>query len=154
MTRHLRVAGHDVTSLLTYEVEVLFGDDLTWQLLALCAETDPDLFFPEKGGSTLDAKKVCGECVVRPDCLEAALANNEQFGIFGGLSERERRKIKRDRAQAAGDTRRCEQCGEDKPTDSFRKYSPVSDGRQNWCNTCRGREKKARLARQKSGAAA
>ena len=68
---------------------------LPWQEEALCAQTDPEAFFPEKGGSTRDAKSVCGRCDVRADCLDYALANDERFGIWGGLSERERRRLKR-----------------------------------------------------------
>jgi WhiB family redox-sensing transcriptional regulator len=73
------------------------GDDglLGWQERALCAQTDPEAFFPEKGGSTREAKKVCLSCDVRGDCLEYALSNDERFGIWGGLSERERRKLKK-----------------------------------------------------------
>ncbi len=56
----------------------------------------PGGFFPEKGGSTREAKKVCTSCEVRAECLDYALANDERFGIWGGgLSERERRKLKR-----------------------------------------------------------
>jgi WhiB family redox-sensing transcriptional regulator len=68
---------------------------LGWQERALCAQTDPEAFFPEKGGSTREAKKVCTSCEVRSECLDYALANDERFGIWGGLSERERRKLKR-----------------------------------------------------------
>ncbi|NLF05129.1 MAG: WhiB family transcriptional regulator [Actinomycetales bacterium] len=68
---------------------------LGWQERALCAQTDPEAFFPEKGGSTREAKRVCTGCEVRSECLEYALANDERFGIWGGLSERERRKLKR-----------------------------------------------------------
>ncbi len=68
---------------------------LSWQERALCAQTDPEAFFPEKGGSTREAKKVCVSCDVRGDCLEYALAHDERFGIWGGLSERERRRLKR-----------------------------------------------------------
>ena len=68
---------------------------LAWQEMALCAQTDPEAFFPEKGGSTREAKNVCAMCEVRQECLEYALANDERFGIWGGLSERERRKLKR-----------------------------------------------------------
>ncbi len=68
---------------------------LGWQERALCAQTDPEAFFPEKGGSTREAKKVCTRCEVRSECLEYALANDERFGIWGGLSERERRKLKK-----------------------------------------------------------
>lgn len=68
---------------------------LAWQERALCAQTDPEAFFPEKGGSTREAKRVCSTCEVREECLEYALAHDERFGIWGGLSERERRKLKR-----------------------------------------------------------
>jgi WhiB family redox-sensing transcriptional regulator len=70
-------------------------DELVWREQALCAETDPEAFFPEKGGSTREAKRVCVRCDVRGDCLEYALAHDERFGIWGGLSERERRRLKR-----------------------------------------------------------
>ena len=63
----------------------------SWQDQANCLGVDPDLFFPERGASTREAKEVCRGCVVRLDCLEYALANGEKFGIWGGLSERERR---------------------------------------------------------------
>ncbi|MFD8577199.1 WhiB family transcriptional regulator [Streptomyces virginiae] len=66
---------------------------LDWQAQGLCAQTDPESFFPEQGGSTFQAKKVCGACDVRAQCLEYALANNERYGIWGGTSERERRRI-------------------------------------------------------------
>src|SRR5690606_12119263 len=69
--------------------------ELTGQERALCAQTDPEAFFPEKGGSTREAKKVCVSCEVRAECLEYALENDERFGIWGGLSEHERRKLKR-----------------------------------------------------------
>jgi WhiB family redox-sensing transcriptional regulator len=66
-----------------------------WQERALCAQTDPEAFFPEKGGSTREAKRICAGCEVRAECLEYALTFDERFGIWGGLSERERRKLKR-----------------------------------------------------------
>lgn len=71
-----------------------FGE-LSWQERALCAQTDPEAFFPEKGGSTREAKKVCVSCDVRPECLEYALEHDERFGIWGGMSERERRRLKK-----------------------------------------------------------
>ena len=70
-------------------------NQLAWQSDSLCAQTDPEAFFPEKGGSTRDAKKICGSCEVRTQCLEYALHNDERFGIWGGLSERERRKLRK-----------------------------------------------------------
>ena len=74
------------------------GNPLGWQTDALCAQTDPEAFFPEKGGSTRDAKKICTTCEVKTECLEYALQNDERFGSWGGVSERERRKLKKSAA--------------------------------------------------------
>ena len=73
------------------------AEDGVWQERALCAQTDPEAFFPEKGGSTREAKRVCLSCDVRVECLEYALAHEDagRFGIWGGLSERERRRVRR-----------------------------------------------------------
>jgi WhiB family redox-sensing transcriptional regulator len=75
----------------------IFGlpEEASWQERSLCAQTDPEAFFPEKGGSTREAKRICTGCEVRSECLEYALEHDERFGIWGGLSERERRKLKR-----------------------------------------------------------
>ena len=75
-------------------VSLLYGrQERDWQSRANCMGVDPDLFFPERGASTREAKEVCRGCVVRENCLE--LANGEKFGIWGGLSERERRRVRR-----------------------------------------------------------
>ena len=74
------------------------GGERRWQEEANCLGVDPDLFFPERGASTREAKAVCRSCEVRSDCLEYALAHGEKFGIWGGLSERERRRVRRARA--------------------------------------------------------
>lgn len=74
--------------------------DTSWQASSNCLGVDPDLFFPERGASTKEAKEVCRGCIVREDCLEFALNNGEKFGIWGGMSERERRRIRRQRALA------------------------------------------------------
>ncbi len=66
-----------------------------WMDDALCATTDPEAFFPEKGGSTRDAKRICLACDVKDQCLQYALENDERFGIYGGFSERERRRLRR-----------------------------------------------------------
>ncbi|MDO4910279.1 MAG: WhiB family transcriptional regulator [Corynebacterium sp.] len=71
-----------------------------WQEQALCAQTDPEAFFPDKGGSTREAKRICAACGVRDECLEFALQNDERFGIWGGLSERERKKLETNQRQA------------------------------------------------------
>lgn len=68
---------------------------LPWATKAKCLQAEPETFFPEKGGSTREAKRICAGCEVRSECLDYALANDERFGIWGGLSERERRKLKR-----------------------------------------------------------
>lgn len=74
---------------------------MPWTREAACAGVDPDLFFPERGASTREAKSVCRGCEVRIDCLEYALAHGEKFGIWGGMSERERRRVRRGRNQSA-----------------------------------------------------
>ncbi len=79
-------------------LKLVDSEERSWQDHANCLGVDPDLFFPERGASTREAKEVCRGCVVREDCLEYALANGEKFGIWGGLSERERRRIRRARA--------------------------------------------------------
>ncbi|RAV04456.1 WhiB family transcriptional regulator [Mycolicibacter senuensis] len=66
----------------------------SWQEQALCHQSDPEMFFPEKGGATSAAKRICRACPVRQECLNHALDNDERFGIWGGLSERERRKLR------------------------------------------------------------
>lgn len=66
-----------------------------WHDDALCAQVDPDLWYPEKGGSTRAAKELCKGCEVREDCLDYALEHQERFGIWGGKSERERRLLLR-----------------------------------------------------------
>lgn len=71
---------------------------LSWQDFGLCAEVDGDLWFPEKGGDTSAAKRICFACPVRVQCLDYALANGERFGIWGGFSERDRRRLRREAA--------------------------------------------------------
>lgn len=66
-----------------------------WVAEALCAETDPDAFFPEKGGSTQEAKRICAACDVAVQCLEYALRTGQEHGIWGGLSRMERRALSR-----------------------------------------------------------
>jgi WhiB family transcriptional regulator, redox-sensing transcriptional regulator len=77
------------------------GVDMAWQDFANCRGADPDLFFPERGASTRTAKQICRECGVQDACLEFAIVSSEKFGIWGAMSERERRKIRRERQVAA-----------------------------------------------------
>lgn len=92
------IIGRPQLSLVPERIEFTpdsLDEDDQWQERGLCAQTDPEAFFPEKGGSTREAKRICQGCEVRDRCLEYALANDERFGIWGGLSERERRRLKR-----------------------------------------------------------
>ena len=91
---HLTLLTESSAEVFTAPALAASSSDESWRLDALCAETDPEAFFPEKGGSTREAKRVCSGCAVRNDCLEYALANDERFGIWGGLSERERRRVR------------------------------------------------------------
>lgn len=78
-------------------IEALAVVELSWQDYANCRGADADLFFPERGASTRRAKGICTACEVRSDCLEYAIVNGEKFGIWGGMSERERRRVRRER---------------------------------------------------------
>jgi WhiB family redox-sensing transcriptional regulator len=76
--------------------QILDGETGDWRAHGLCAQTDPEAFYPEKGGSTADAKRVCLACEVRLECLEYAIEHGEP-GVWGGTSERQRRAIRRAR---------------------------------------------------------
>ena len=65
-----------------------------WRASALCAQVDPDLFFPEKGGNTNAAKRICQSCPVQSECLTEALAHGHRYGIWGAYSERELRQMR------------------------------------------------------------
>jgi len=90
--------GREARSMAVGVPVVHVTEQTPWQSRASCLGTDPNLFFPERGASTKEAKAACKGCVVREDCLEFALQNGEKFGIWGGLSERERRRVRRQRA--------------------------------------------------------
>jgi WhiB family redox-sensing transcriptional regulator len=67
-----------------------------WMQDARCAETDPEIFFPEKGGSTKSAKRVCAECTVRVQCLAFALRTKQDEGIWGGKSALQLKELRKD----------------------------------------------------------
>lgn len=75
-------------------------EDVDWQNTALCAQADPELFFPEKGQSTMPAKIICRQCEVRLQCLDHALSHQEGYGVWGGLNEQERRIEQRKRQRS------------------------------------------------------
>jgi WhiB family redox-sensing transcriptional regulator len=66
-----------------------------WMASAVCAQTDPETFYPDKGGTTRPAKTTCADCPVKAECLEYALTHDERFGIWGGLSPQQRRNLTR-----------------------------------------------------------
>lgn len=78
------------------------GPEFAWQETALCAQAGPEFFFPAPGSSTREAKQLCGGCEGRQACLEYALANDERFGVWGGLSEQERLQLQRSRGLRRG----------------------------------------------------
>jgi WhiB family redox-sensing transcriptional regulator len=71
-------------------------EEEAWIDSAACLGVDPELFFPRKGENNqlAEAKSICARCVVRDDCLEYALVHREKFGVWGGTSERERRRLR------------------------------------------------------------
>ncbi len=89
------------------EIEELEGDNLlvspqvdgdtSWMKAGRCAEMSPSTFFPSDGVGVESARKICAECPVREQCLEYALANRIDHGVWGGTSERQRRRILRAR---------------------------------------------------------
>ena len=88
--------SHPEPSLLDLDVS------MAWQLDAACAAQAGQVdFFPARGESVRDAKAVCARCPVKSDCLEFALRLKVAHGVWGGLSERERRTLRRDRHRAA-----------------------------------------------------
>lgn len=81
------------------ELSPLFEPTPNWFAAAACRGMNPELFHPERGEDVNDAKRVCADCPVAVDCLEYALGRGIKFGIWGGKSERERRKIRRTQPQ-------------------------------------------------------
>ncbi len=93
-----------------------------WKEDAACRGTDPDVFFPSRGEDLVVARAVCAGCPVRGECLDFALAHNEKFGVWGGLSERERRRVRRGRREMAH--------GPDEEANTAARYREIHDDRQ------------------------
>lgn len=78
-------------------------DTWAWREKALCAQIDVgDVFFPEKGGLTKPAKWICSRCEVVNECLQWALDRDERYGVYGGLSAKERARLLRRQPVARG----------------------------------------------------
>ncbi len=76
-------------------------NDVIWRDLGACRGLDPEVFFPETDDEAEVAKNICDGCDVRIACLEHALASREKVGVWGGTTERERRRIVRQRRRTA-----------------------------------------------------
>ena len=74
---------------------------IVWRELGACRGLDPGMFFPDDDDEAATAKAVCEQCDVRIACLEHALASREKQGVWGGATERERRRIVRHRRRTA-----------------------------------------------------
>lgn len=72
-----------------------------WSEKAACRGLDPQVFYPDPDDEALEAKAVCDQCTVREACLEHALSYREKEGIWGGATEKERRRIIRQRRRSA-----------------------------------------------------
>lgn len=75
--------------------------NLSWRQRAGCRGVDPDVFYPTSDEEAEAAKAICGQCPVQKPCLEYALANRERDGVWGGATERERRRMIRQRRKTA-----------------------------------------------------
>lgn len=114
-----------------------------WTEHAVCAQTDPEIFFPSKGGGAAAAKRVCAVCPVTKECLEYSLAKGEQHGVWGGLSDRQRRAEAKRRGLKLSTDRQLEPCG---TLAAYRRH--YRDGEQP-CEACiraNARRKKPRGA--------
>ncbi|MFZ1488576.1 MAG: WhiB family transcriptional regulator [Ilumatobacteraceae bacterium] len=76
-------------------------DKIVWRQLGACRGLDPGIFYPETDDEADQAKSVCADCGVRIACLEHALSSREKVGVWGGATERERRRIVRQRRRSA-----------------------------------------------------
>jgi WhiB family redox-sensing transcriptional regulator len=77
------------------------GANLSWRHQGACNGLDPAIFFPDSDAASDEAKSICGICIVRAACLEHAIAVREKDGVWGGATERERRRIIRQRRRTA-----------------------------------------------------
>jgi hypothetical protein len=94
---------------------------------AACRDHPTEIFFPERGETTGDAKLICSDCPLRADCLEYALLHNIRFGVWGGKSERQRRAMRRERLVI-----QCDDCG-------VELLRQLTGGRLRFCPDCRKR---------------
>jgi len=120
-----------MTALVTLaDLEVPAPAGVDWTL-ALCAQVDPELFFPEKGASPAAAKRVCRTCPIQPACLAAVLERFEPYGIWAGTTPKERIELKkRSRRSFAVELVR------DDVTGSRDQQNVITIEDQGGCSTC------------------
>jgi WhiB family redox-sensing transcriptional regulator len=82
--------------------KLIGGATHTWASRALCAQTDPELFYSDSPAQIAQAKDVCRRCPVQHECLAHALATEEDWGVWGGLDRDERRQILRRTPRTGG----------------------------------------------------
>lgn len=136
-------------------------DDMDWSG-AVCAQADPEEWFPESGSPAALAKRLCGSCPVRAACLEKGLANGEGYGIWGGLTARELRSHPdwREPRQVHGEDlpvpvpvvvpdgfKRCSACKEPQPVTEFWEDPRRRDGLSSGCRPCTREQRRARRVR-------
>ena len=115
---------------------------MPWRQHAACTGTTRN-FYPERGENTDQAKQICRTCPAQTECLNYALDNGERLGIWGGMSERERRKERSRRrgirlaAAARSGLKWCPRCETEQPLDRFHADARNRDGRQGFCRDCR-----------------
>ena len=83
------------------DITGLLLEPVAWHKDAACLDADPEIFFPERGGSSKEARSYCERCPVVEECLSYALENHEEYGIWGNTSDRERRGLRRQRRSVA-----------------------------------------------------
>lgn len=97
--RHIRCAQGDNPGI---DMGVaMSASEITWRQHGACNGLDPSIFFPESEEASDEAKSICAECMVRIACLEHALARREKDGVWGGTTDKERRRIIRQRRRSA-----------------------------------------------------
>jgi WhiB family redox-sensing transcriptional regulator len=74
---------------------------MSWREWARCKGVDPEIFYPPEEDDALEAKEICAGCPVQEVCLDYALTRREKLGVWGGMTERERRRMLRHRRKAS-----------------------------------------------------
>ena len=82
----------------TQIIPIPITEERPWVVFSACRDKDPDLFFPDARSDTKEALAICASCPVRVDCLEYAIETDVRFGVWGGLTDKQRRRLVRSMA--------------------------------------------------------